>query len=60
MKMVLSVKIDPRMKQALERLAEKQFAPVATLIKQALDEYLQKHGLDWRVEEKKLIKAKKK
>jgi hypothetical protein len=47
---VLSIKIDPRMKKALEELAEKEFAPVTTIVKKALDKYLQEQGLDWRQE----------
>ena len=55
---VLSIKIDPRMKKALEELAEKEFAPVTTIVKKALDKYLQEQGIDWRQEkpEKKVKK----
>jgi predicted transcriptional regulator len=45
---VLSIKIDSRMKKALEELAEKEFAPVTTIVKKALDKYLQENGIDWR------------
>lgn len=51
MTMPTSIKLDPKMKRALERLAEKQFAPVTTLIKQAIEKYLKEHGIDWREEE---------
>jgi len=30
---VLSIKIDPRMKKAIEEVAEKEFAPVTTIVK---------------------------
>jgi hypothetical protein len=50
---VLSIKIDPRMKKAVEDLAEKEFAPVTTIVKKALDKYLQEHGIDWRKEPEK-------
>jgi len=50
MSKVLSIKIDPRMKQAIEKLAEKEFSPVTTIVKKALDKYLQDHGIDWRKE----------
>jgi predicted transcriptional regulator len=50
---VLSIKIDPRMKKGLEELAEKEFAPVTTIVKKALDKYLQEQGIDWRGESKK-------
>ncbi len=54
---VLSIKIDPRMKQALEEVAEREFAPVTTIVKKALDKYLQEQGIDWR---KELEKKRKK
>lgn len=50
---VLSIKIDPRMKKAIEDLAEKEFAPVTTIVKKALDKYLQEQGFDWREESSK-------
>jgi predicted transcriptional regulator len=50
MTMPTSIKLDPRMKRALEKLAAKQFAPVTTLIKQAIEQFLEKHGIDWRKE----------
>jgi len=53
---VLSIKIDPRMKKAIEDLAEKEFAPVTTIVKKALDKYLQENGLHWRGEDHKRSK----
>jgi predicted transcriptional regulator len=47
---VLSIKIDLGMKKALEELAEREFAPVTTIVKKALDKYLQENGIDWRQE----------
>ena len=47
---VLSIKIDPRMKKAVEKLAEKEFSPVTTIVKKALDKYLREEGIDWRKE----------
>ena len=47
---VLSIKIDSKMKKALEDLAEKEFSPVSTIVKKAIDKYLQEHGIDWREE----------
>ena len=50
---VLSIKIDQKMKKALENLADKEFAPVTTIVKKAIDKYLRDQGIDWRkVEEK--------
>ena len=49
---MLSIKIDPNMKNALEELAEKEFSPVSTLVKKAIDKYLQEQGIDWRNKKK--------
>jgi len=48
MDQVLSIKIDPRMKKAIQDLAEKEFSPLTTIVKKALDKYLQEQGIDWR------------
>jgi len=53
---VLSIKIDPRMKQALEEVAERECAPVTTIVKKALDKYLQEQGIDWRKDPEKKSK----
>ena len=45
---MLSIKIDPKMKRALEELAENEFSPVSTIVKKAIDKYLQEQGIDWR------------
>ena len=49
---MLSIKIDPKMKKALEELAEKEFSPVSTIVKKAVDKYLQEQGIDWREKDK--------
>ena len=49
---VLSIKIDPEMKKALEVLAEKEFSPVSTIVKKAIDKYLQEQGIYWRDKKK--------
>lgn len=54
---VISIKIDPKMKKALEKQAEKEFSPLSTLVKKAIEKYLQEQGIDWRQEHQK--KAKK-
>ena len=41
------------MKNALEKLAEKEFASVSGILKKAAEKYLSEHGIDWRKEEKK-------
>jgi predicted transcriptional regulator len=47
---VLSIKIDPRMKKALEKFAEKEFSPVSAIVKKAIEKYLTEQGIDWRKE----------
>ena len=46
--MMITLKIDPRMKQALEKVAKKEFSTVSGIIKKAAQEYMEKnHGIDW-------------
>ena len=52
MNKVLSIKIDSKMKEALEELAEKEFSPVSTVVKKAIDKYLHEKGIDWRDKKK--------
>jgi predicted transcriptional regulator len=52
MPMPTSIKLDPKMKQALEKLAKKNFVPVSSIIKQAIAKYLDDHGVNWQEEEK--------
>ena len=50
MQVLLTLKIDPRMKSALKRLADKQFISVSAAVKQAVEKHLQEHDIDWRKE----------
>ncbi len=45
---MLTVKIDPRMKAALKKAAAKQFISTSAAAKQAIEKYLEVHGIDWR------------
>jgi len=47
----VSIKMPPEMKDALEKLAEKEFSSVSGLLKKAAEKLLQEHGIDWRKEE---------
>ena len=47
---MLTVKIDPRMKAALKKVAEKQFISTSAAAKQAIEKYLEERGIDWRKE----------
>ncbi len=48
---LLTVKVDPRMKKAIQKVAEKQFISMSAAIKQAIEKYLQSHGTNWQEEE---------
>ena len=52
----VSVKMPLRMKQALARLAEKEFTSVSGILKKAAERYLQEQGIDWRKGNKKAKK----
>ena len=55
--MLITLKIDPRMKQALEKVAKKEFSTVSGIIKKAAQEYMKKtHGVDWEEEDPKETK----
>jgi len=45
-----SIKLDPGMKRALEKVAKEQFVPVSSLIKQAIAKYLKEQGIHWQKE----------
>jgi len=51
MQVLLNLKVDPRMKSALKRLADKQFISVSAAVKQAIEKHLQEHDIDWRKED---------
>ncbi len=53
---MVSIKIDPKMKKALEKQAEKEFSPLSTIVKKAIDKYLQEQGVNWREEPEKKSK----
>ena len=48
---MINIKIDPRMKKAIEKLAEQQLVNMSTVIRQAVDKHLQEHDIEWREEE---------
>jgi len=51
MQPLITIKVDPRMKAALKKLADKQFISVSGAVKQAIEKHLQENGVDWREEE---------
>ena len=46
--LIVTLKMDPRMKASLKKLADEQFISVAAVIKQAIDKDLAEKGVDWR------------
>ena len=48
---MINIKIDPRMKKAIEKLAEQQLVNMSTVIRQAVDKHLQEHAMNWREEQ---------
>ncbi len=49
---MINVKLDPKMHEALRRVAEKEFSTISTLVKQAIEKFLREEkGIDWREEE---------
>ena len=51
MQVLLNLKVDPRMKSALKRLADRQFISVSAAVKQAIEKHLREHEIDWREED---------
>jgi predicted DNA-binding protein len=56
MLMNVTVKMPQPMKEALEKLADKEFTTVSGLLKKAAEKYLQEQGIDWREESSKKSK----
>ncbi len=47
---MMNIKIDPRMKTAVQKLADKNFISMSAVIKQAIEKHLQEQGIDWQKE----------
>ena len=58
MQVLLNLKVDPRMKAALKKLADKQFISVSASVKQAIERHLHEHDIDWRKEKPKTVRSK--
>ncbi len=58
MTVMINIRIDPRMRDALKRIAEQQFSSVSAVLKQAAEKYLKDLGIDWREEKKPAKKPK--
>jgi antitoxin component of RelBE/YafQ-DinJ toxin-antitoxin module len=53
MKIVINIRMDSKLKSALEKFAEQQGISMSGLIRQVMIRYLQEHGIDWREEGEK-------
>ena len=51
MKTVVNIRMDSRLKKALEKLAEQQGISFSGLVRQTMIEKLQANNIDWREEE---------
>jgi len=47
---MINIKLDPRMKKAIQNLAERRFTSMSAEIKQAIEKHLQENSIDWRKE----------
>ena len=45
---MVSLRLESRMKEGVDMLADKQFSSATSVIKQAIDAYLLQHGINWR------------
>ena len=50
MLVMVNIKMDPRMKAAIQKAAEKQFISMSAAIKQAIEKYLDEQDINWRKE----------
>ncbi len=48
---MINIKVDPKMKTSIQRLADKQFISMSAVIKQAIEKHLKENGIDWREED---------
>jgi len=56
---VINIKMDPKLKKALENFAQQQGISVSALIRQTMIKSLQEHDIDWREEGQKQRKSKR-
>ena len=48
---MVNIRMDSRLKKAIEKLAENQAINFSALVRQTMIEKLSQHGIDWREEE---------
>ena len=47
---MIALKMDPRMKKALQKVADKQLLTMSTLVRQLVDKHHNEHCVEWREE----------
>lgn len=55
---MVAIKLDPKMKKAIEKIAEKKFMSMSGYIKAACEKALLEDGVEWREEKKPPKKPK--
>jgi predicted transcriptional regulator len=53
MKVVVNIRMDEKLKRAMEQLAKKQHTSFSALARLAMIRFLEDHNIDWREEESK-------
>ena len=48
---MINVKLDPKMHNALKKLADRELSNVSVVVKQAIDKHLREKGIEWREED---------
>ena len=47
---MINIKVDPKMRTAIRKLADQQFISMSAVIKQAIEKHLKENGINWREE----------
>jgi hypothetical protein len=47
---MINVKLDPRMYEALKKLADVELSNISIIVKQSIDKHLRNKGIEWRKE----------
>jgi predicted transcriptional regulator len=50
MTIMINIKVDPKMRTAIKKLADQQFISMSAVIKQAIEKHLQDNAINWREE----------
>lgn len=47
---MITIRVEPKMKKALEKFAKQEFSPISAIVKKAIEKYLKEQGIDWKNE----------